>query len=131
MTTSTKTASKKTTSKKVSPKNVASKSTTTKKETVVAVQPIAKQHTKVVTPQSELKKEVITNKAASKKQDSKKIEDPDKPESKMDIAVRIYSENPEAKRGDLILRFMTEAGLTKAGASTYVQNIRKKMQDEK
>ncbi len=46
--------------------------------------------------------------------------------SKIDQAVEIVKANPEISRGDLIARFIGDLGMTKAGASTYVVNARKK-----
>lgn len=37
-----------------------------------------------------------------------------------------YAQNPVPKREIIIKRFMTEAGLSKAGAGTYLQNMKKK-----
>jgi hypothetical protein len=37
-----------------------------------------------------------------------------------------YSMNPVPQRKDIINRFVSEAGLTKAGAATYLQNMKKK-----
>lgn len=45
--------------------------------------------------------------------------------TKTSIAWAIFESNPKAPRAQLIARFMAEAQLTKAGASTYYQNFRK------
>ena len=37
-----------------------------------------------------------------------------------------YSMSPVPQRKDIINRFVVEAGLTKAGAATYLQNMKKK-----
>jgi hypothetical protein len=53
--------------------------------------------------------------------------------SKADLARKIMEEvwddlqAGKVKRKDVILRFVNEAGLTKAGASTYYGNIKKKL----
>ena len=51
--------------------------------------------------------------------------------SKADIARKIYQEmmdgNNHPVRKDVIARFMSEAGLSKAGAATYHYNIKKSM----
>jgi len=46
--------------------------------------------------------------------------------TKKSIAWGIFESNPHALRAEIIVRFMAEAQLTKAGASTYLQNFRKK-----
>lgn len=45
--------------------------------------------------------------------------------SKMDIAKEIYRKNKEKPRKELMKLFMDKAHLTKAGSSTYINNIRK------
>jgi len=48
-------------------------------------------------------------------------------ETRMDKARRILLENPGAQRKEIIAKFIQEAGLTKAGASTYYQKLRKEL----
>lgn len=45
--------------------------------------------------------------------------------SKADVARAIFAEMTGAARKDVIARFISEAGLTKAGAATYYQNLKK------
>lgn len=44
--------------------------------------------------------------------------------SKMDVARKIMVENPGKSRSEIIALFMEQAGLTKAGASTYYQKLK-------
>ena len=75
-----------------------------------------------------IKRKTNTKKTTTKKTAKKKVAKKDSTvESKMDIAVKIYDEEKKKKgfsRKGCILRFVTEAGLTKAGASTYYANIK-------
>jgi len=74
------------------------------------------------------KKKSSTKKSPVKKTTAKKVvKKASAKDSKMDIAVKIYEEEKKKKgfsRKGCILRFVTEAGLTKAGASTYYANIK-------
>ena len=47
--------------------------------------------------------------------------------SKVDLAADIVRANPKATRAELIVMFMQELSMTKAGASTYVQLARKRV----
>lgn len=47
--------------------------------------------------------------------------------SKKDIATTIFCEMEGAPRKDVIKRFVSEAGLTESGASTYYQAIKKQL----
>lgn len=47
--------------------------------------------------------------------------------SKMALAIAIFQKSPNAVRKDVIAKFISEAGLTKAGSSTYFQLIKKKL----
>ena len=69
-----------------------------------------------------------STKAPAKKVAAKKVKkDESKPETKTDVAVRIFKkEYGKLERKDIIALFMTEAGLTKAGSSTYYANFKKK-----
>ena len=72
------------------------------------------------------KKKTQAKKSIRKKTRTKKASSG---ESKMDIAIRIYEEEKKKKdfsRKGCILRFVTEAKLTTAGASTYYANIKAK-----
>lgn len=69
------------------------------------------------------KKKAVAKKAPAKKKVGKTGDGP----SKMDLAVEIYKANKNAPRKKLIELFMKDAGLTKAGAGTYVQLVRKKL----
>lgn len=64
--------------------------------------------------------------AAKAKRVPPKRKDDGKP-SKMDKAVEIMKANPKLVRKDIIALFMSDAGLTKAGASTYYQLVQKKL----
>ncbi len=70
------------------------------------------------------------NKTAVK---SKVIKTPAKPESKSEQAMKIMEavwddiQAGKVQRKDMIKRFIDEVGLTKAGASTYYGNIKKKL----
>lgn len=78
------------------------------------------------------KKKAVSKKTPARQRSAKKVINPDKPETKMDIAIRIFAkEYPKMRRKDIISLFMSEAGLTKAGASTYHSLIKKKFEDEK
>lgn len=66
---------------------------------------------------SEMDTEVADEEPEQAKEEPKK-------ESKKEIAVRIFNEMKDAKRKEVVERFQKEAGLTKAGASTYYQNIK-------
>ena len=76
------------------------------------------------------KKKTNTKKSRAKKTATKKVvKKASTGDSKMDLAVKIYGEEKKKKgfsRKGCILRFMSEAGLTKAGASTYYANIKAK-----
>ena len=76
------------------------------------------------------KQKTNTKKSPAKKTVTKKVvKKASASDSKMDIAVKIYEEEKKKKgftRKGCILRFMSEAGLTKAGASTYYANIKAK-----
>ena len=47
--------------------------------------------------------------------------------SKAQLALQLYNSAEDKTRKIMIGRFQTELGLTKAGAATYLQNIRKKL----
>ena len=47
--------------------------------------------------------------------------------SKIDQAIEIVKADPTASRKDLVAKFVSELGMTPAGASTYVANARKKV----
>jgi hypothetical protein len=55
--------------------------------------------------------------------------------SKSAIAAKIYKEMADSEtnytRKDILAKFMTEAGLTEAGAATYYYNITKKAKEAK
>jgi hypothetical protein len=76
------------------------------------------------------KKKTNTKKSPAKKTATKKVvKKASAGNSKMDMAIKIYEEEKKKKgfsRKGCILRFVTEAGLTKAGASTYYANIKTK-----
>ncbi len=57
-------------------------------------------------------------------------------EKKTDVAIRLYKQmmaennNQHPARKDVIQQFMSQVGLTKAGASTYQQSIKTKINNE-
>ena len=61
-----------------------------------------------------------SNSAAPAKTKEKKV-------SKVDLAADIVRANPKATRAELIVMFMQELSMSKAGASTYVQLARKRV----
>ena len=67
-------------------------------------------------------KSITTAKKPAKKVPAKKVA---KPESKAGKARAIFKKMKGAARKDVISTFMKDAGLTKSGASTYFQNIKK------
>jgi hypothetical protein len=48
--------------------------------------------------------------------------------SKIDRAIEIVKSNPTSSRGDLIAKFMSDLGMSKAGATTYFYNATKGME---
>lgn len=62
-----------------------------------------------------------------KEEEAPKSEEPKK-ETKKQIAIRIYKEMEGSKRKEIMERFQNEAGLTKAGANTYLHNIKKEFE---
>jgi hypothetical protein len=64
---------------------------------------------------------------------SEVIKTPEKPKSKSEKAMKImeaawdYIQTGKVQRKDVIKRFIDEVGLTKAGASAYYGNIKKKL----
>ena len=56
--------------------------------------------------------------------ESKQADDNVAPTTKRGAAQAVYTSNPGMKRKDLIALMMSEAGLTAAGASTYISNFK-------
>jgi hypothetical protein len=96
--------------------------------------------TKTVTKPAEVSKEVTLEQALKEEGegrtaetiaqgDKKKAGGPTKAELARKIMEEMWADIQagKAKRKDVIQRFQDEAGLTKAGASTYYGNIKKKL----
>ena len=82
---------------------------------------------KSITTAKKPAKKAAPKKAAVKKVPAKKasVKKAAKPESKAEKARAIFKMMKGAARKDVIAAFMKDAGLSKAGASTYFQNIKK------
>lgn len=72
-------------------------------------------------------REQLVNSKPAKAEKSKKDNGPARAGSKMLLAIEIMKKNPNQPRKVVIGKFIDEAKLTKAGASTYYQLCLKKL----
>jgi hypothetical protein len=103
---------------------------------VSGVKPAAKTKPKQAEPQNQAAAEVNDNKDVTKPADkpvktaekpSKPKADAKKPPSKMELAISVYNKMKDKPRQDILAAFMSKAGLTKAGAATYLTLVKAKV----
>jgi len=102
----------------------------TARRTKTAAKPaVTSKPTDVISLEQALQEEGEGRTPATVGQEAKKSSEPSKADAARKIMEEMWDDLQagKVKRKDIIQRFVSEAGLTKAGASTYYGNIKKKM----